>query len=111
MKNVRVFLKFAMILLLLIAAGCSNDDSLISSEATHIKVLEKKHSEDYEQMWIVASYANDPNNPETIEIFIEEPMLWNLIEENREYFVLIITEDGKSTLGQMSYPGDENALR
>lgn len=111
MKSVRVFLKFAMILLLLIAAGCSNDDSLISSEATHIKVLEKKHSEDYTEMWIVASYANDPNNPETIDIFIEEPMLWNLIEENREYFALIIMEDGKSTLGQMSYPGDTNALR
>lgn len=99
--------------MLLIAAGCSNDDSKkIDHTSTHIKILEKQHSEDYEEMWVVASYENELEEFENIDIYIEEPMVWNLIEINREYFVNIIAEEGeKATLGQISYPGDKNSVR
>ena len=110
-KSVRFFLKIVIIVTLIIITSCSKGN-LITSTATHIKVLGKKHSEDYSEYWIVASYANVANSSETIDIYIEEPMLWNLIQENQEYFVMIITEEGKKAeLGQISYPGDENAAR
>jgi len=49
---------------------------------------------------------------DVIKIIVKDPMVWNLIEKDKEYFSSY-SKKGENpwVLGQISYPGDGKALR
>jgi len=49
-------------------------------------VLEKGHSSDYEEYWLKVYDPNKQTKEEAFKIIVREEMVWNLIEENSEYF-------------------------
>jgi hypothetical protein len=57
-----------------------------SSTTSELYVVKKAHSKDYKKAWIIAF---DPNSKEKeeIEVMVKEPMVWNLIEVNKTYFI------------------------
>lgn len=69
--------------------GCTSkdqDNEPFEAVATTIRVTEKGRSDDFAKNWIVGSNVNtDTIGP--IRIEVENEMVWNLIEPNREYFV------------------------
>ena len=49
-------------------------------------VIEKGHSDDYKEYWIKAYDRNNQTKVQAFKIVVQEVMVWNLIEENKEYF-------------------------
>lgn len=72
---------------LLFTVGCSSKDNQPSeSITTSIIVEEKAQSDDLTKKWLTASNANT-DTIEPVRIEVENEMVWNLIEADREYFV------------------------
>jgi len=92
----------------IVLTGCSEkEDTNFSSTTTIVQIIEKGHSDNFEDKWIIGENVNGSS-----KIYIEEAMVWNLIEENKEYFVSYHTfGDEEPILVQISFPGDERSLR
>ncbi|MFT4417025.1 hypothetical protein ACLM5H_24485 [Fredinandcohnia humi] len=60
-----------------------------------IIVNKKGHSSDYKQYWIKAYDPNNQTKAEAFKIVVQEEMVWNLMEENNEYFALYTKEGVK----------------
>ncbi|GGN91424.1 hypothetical protein [Saccharibacillus kuerlensis] len=86
----RTLFKTGMLLALtaaLFTAGCSKpDNEPFESITTSIRVTEKGQSDDLAEKWIIAANSNN-NGLGDVRIEVENEMVWNLIEVNREYFV------------------------
>lgn len=76
-KTVGVFIILSTLLL----ASCGGE-----SIATSLIVIEKGQSNNNKEYWIKVYESNNPNEKETFKIMIKERMVWNLIEEDEEYF-------------------------
>ena len=51
-------------------------------------VIEKGYSSDNKEYWIKAYDPNNQNKEEAFKIVIQEEIVWNLIEKDKEYFSL-----------------------
>ncbi|MET3728167.1 hypothetical protein ABID52_001748 [Fictibacillus halophilus] len=71
-----------IILTLLPLTSCGETHSTSSI----IIVTDKGHSEDNKEYWIAAYNPNNEGKADTFRIIVEEVMVWNLIEEDKEYF-------------------------
>jgi hypothetical protein len=71
-----------IILSTLLLASCGG-----VSTVSPFVVIEKGQSNNNKEYWIKGYNPNMPNKEETFKILIEEKMVWNLIEEEVEYFV------------------------
>ena len=71
-----------IILFTLLLASCGG-----TSTSSSLTVIEKGQSNNNKEYWIKVYDPNDPDK-ETFKITIEEKMVWNLIEEDKEYFAL-----------------------
>ncbi|MEJ8302296.1 hypothetical protein [Saccharibacillus sacchari] len=67
--------------------GCASaNDQPFESITTSVLITEKAQSDDLTKKWLIASNANtDTIAPVRIEV--ENEMVWNLIQPDREYFV------------------------
>ncbi|MGD6962295.1 hypothetical protein ACQCVB_08840 [Fictibacillus phosphorivorans] len=72
-----------IILMLLTLTSCGQIQNSISSI---IIVTGKGHSEDNKEYWITAYDPNKEGKTNPFKVIVEEVMVWNLIEENKEYF-------------------------
>ncbi|MFS0574944.1 hypothetical protein AB1K83_04875 [Sporosarcina sp. 179-K 3D1 HS] len=72
-----------IILLTLILASCGG-----VSTASSLIVIEKGQSNNNKEYWIKVYNPNNLNKEETFKIMIKEKMVWNLIEEDKEYFAM-----------------------
>ncbi|MCM3638877.1 hypothetical protein M3152_14335 [Sporosarcina luteola] len=79
MKKTSVFL---LLFVLLILTSCGGK----SSTTSFLKVTEKGHSDNYEEYWIKAYDPNNETEDVAFKIMVDEVMVWNLIEEDKEYF-------------------------
>lgn len=52
--------------------------------ASTLVVVKKGHSD--KEYWIEAYDPNNQNKEEAFKIIVQDEMVWNLIEEDREYF-------------------------
>lgn len=95
-----------------ILVGCSSNQTNFTSTGSMIEVISKEYTDKDEAAWIVAFDPNNHAKEDTIEIHIEETMVWNLIEEGNVYFD-VYTQQGDDTwvLKQMSHENDNHALR
>lgn len=67
--------------------GCEQKrNEPFKSVTTSIRVLEKDQSDDFAKQWIIGSNS-DVDGMEQIRIEVENEMVWNLIEANRDYVV------------------------
>lgn len=71
-----------LIVVLVLLTSCGER----SSTTSFLKVTEKGQSDDYEEYWIKAYDPNNENEDIAFEIVVDEVMVWNLIEEDKEYF-------------------------
>ena len=71
------------ILFTLLLASCGG-----VSTASSLIVIEKGQSNNNKEYWIKVYDPNNPNKEETFKIMIKEKMVWNLIEEDKEYFAM-----------------------
>ncbi|MER2006632.1 MAG: hypothetical protein ABS939_04190 [Psychrobacillus sp.] len=78
---------------LLVLASCGGP--FISTTSTLI-VIEKGRSSDYKEYWVKAYNPNNQTKEEAFKIEVQEEMVWNLIEEDKEYFSLYSKEGDKS---------------
>lgn len=76
-------LGFFIILFTLILASCGG-----VSTASTLMVIEKGYSSDNKEHWIEAYDPNNQNKDEAFKIVIQEKMVWNLIEKDKEYFAM-----------------------
>ncbi|MEK5185407.1 hypothetical protein MKY51_09960 [Solibacillus sp. FSL R5-0691] len=90
MKKVSILL---IIVVLLVLASCGGP---FKSTASILIVIEKGHSSDFKEYWIKAYDPNNQTKEEAFKIVVQEEMVWNLIEENKEYFSLYSKEGDKS---------------
>ena len=67
----------------LILASCGG-----VSTASTVIVIEKGQSNNNKEFWIKAYDPNNQNKEEAFKIMIQERMVWNLIEEDKEYFTM-----------------------
>ncbi|WP_144512873.1 hypothetical protein [Bacillus sp. FJAT-22090] len=72
---------FLFVLLILTSCGGSN-----TSTTSSLKVTEKGHSNSYKEYWIKAYDPNNDTEDKAFKIIVNEEMVWNLIEEDKEYF-------------------------
>ena len=72
-----------IILFTLILASCGG-----VSTASTLMVIEKGQSSNNKEYWIKAYDPYNQNKEEAYKIMIQEKMVWNLIEEDKEYFAL-----------------------
>lgn len=72
-----------IILFTLLLASCGG-----GSTASSLMVIEKGQSNNNKEYWIKGYNPNNPNKEETFQIMIKEKMVWNLIEEDKEYFAM-----------------------
>ena len=90
-------MKKALILLitvvLLVLASCGGP---FTSTTSILIVIEKGHSSDYKEHWIKAYDPNNQTKEEAFKIVVQEEMVWNLIEEDKEYFSSYAKEGDKS---------------
>ena len=70
-----------IILFTLILASCGR-----VSTASTLMVIEKGQSNNNKEYWIKAYDPFNQNTEEAFKIMVEEKMIWNLIEEDNEYF-------------------------
>lgn len=61
-------------------------EEIFTSTASSLIVVEKGNSKDYKEYWINAYDPNNQTKDETFKIVVKEEMVWNLIEDNKEYF-------------------------
>ena len=75
---------FVLLLILstLLLASCGP-----TSTSSSFVVIEKGQSNNNKECWIMGYNPNMPNKEETFKIVIKEKMVWNLIEEEVDYFV------------------------
>ncbi len=74
-------------------------------------VNEKGYSSDNKEHWIKAYDPNNQNKEEAFKIVIQEKMVWNLIEERKEYFAMYSKEgDTPSVLETFSISGWERVM-
>ncbi|WP_413367680.1 hypothetical protein [Lysinibacillus sp. 3P01SB] len=73
----------SIILFTLILASCEG-----VSTASTLMVIEKGQSSTNKEYWIKAYDPNNQDKEEAFKIMIQEKMVWNLIEEDKEYFAL-----------------------
>ena len=57
-------------------------------------VIEKGYSSDNKEYWIKAYDPNNQNKEEAFKIVIQEEIVWNLIEKDKEYFSLYSKKGG-----------------
>ena len=53
-------------------------------------VVEKDYPDNYKDAWIIAYDPNNSTKEEAIKIMAEEPMVWNLIETDKTYLVILL---------------------
>ena len=80
-----------IILFTLILASCGGGVSIAST----LMVIEKGYSSDNKEHWIKAYDPNNQDKDEAFKIMIQEKMVWNLIEEDKEYFAMYSTKGDK----------------
>jgi hypothetical protein len=95
----------------LIVYNSHSQQELYISTTSYIMVKEKQYSKDFKNNWII---ADDPNSKEKrdFKIIINNPIIWNLIESDREYFASY-HKSGSSEyiIGQLEHINDDNTLR
>ena len=69
--------------LLLILTSCGGP---YTSTSSYLKITDKGYSSDYKDHWIKAYDPNNDTEENSFKILVDEEMVWNLIEENKEYF-------------------------
>lgn len=79
--------------ILLVLASCGGP---FTSTTSMLFVIEKGHSSDYKEYWVKAYDPNNQTKEEAFKIVVQEEMVWNLIEEDKEYFSLYSKEGDKS---------------
>lgn len=79
------YLSVLIIFFLLVLAACGEPPTSTSS---FLIVIKKGHSSDYKEYWVEAYDPNNQTKAESFKILVQEEMVWNLIEENKEYFSL-----------------------
>lgn len=57
-----------------------------TSTTSSLKITEKGHSDNYKEYWIKGYDPNNHTEDVAFKIVVDEVMVWNLIEENKEYF-------------------------
>jgi len=72
-----------IILFTLLLASCGG-----TSTASSLTVIEKGQSNNNKEFWILVNDSNNPSKEETFKIMIKERAIWNLIEEEKEYFIM-----------------------
>ncbi|MFD1928897.1 hypothetical protein ACFSFY_12720 [Sporosarcina siberiensis] len=72
-----------IILFTLLLASCGG-----TSTSSSLTVIEKGQSNNNKEFWIMVNDSNDPSKEETFKIMIKERTVWNLIEEEKEYFIM-----------------------
>jgi cupin superfamily acireductone dioxygenase involved in methionine salvage len=72
-----------IILFTLILASCGG-----VSTASTLMVIEKGQSNNNKEYWIEAYDPYNQKKDEAFKIMIQEKMVWNLIEEDKEYFAM-----------------------
>jgi hypothetical protein len=82
----------------------------MTSTTSDILIKEKGYSEDFADAWIMVVDPNDPSSKNEFKIKVQEPMVWNLIEEGKTYFSSY-TKKGEDdwVLEQIEHVGDGNA--
>lgn len=75
---------FIIFMLLAILTSCGGTSTSTSTTSMLI-VIEKGHSNDYKEYWIEAYDPNNQTKDEAFKVVVKEEMVWNLIEENKEY--------------------------
>ncbi|WP_088102945.1 hypothetical protein [Halalkalibacter urbisdiaboli] len=83
-----------LILVIFLLASCGGNGPYTST-ASMLIVTEKGHSSDYKEYWIKAYNPNTQTKEEAFKIIVQEVMVWNLIEVNKEYFSTYAKEDDK----------------
>ncbi|WP_042351634.1 hypothetical protein [Bacillus massiliigorillae] len=61
-----------------------------------MEVIGKCRSDDYKEYWIIAYDFNNQQKEEAFKILVQEEMVWNLIEEGKEYFAVYAKKDNES---------------
>ncbi|MGM0883668.1 MAG: hypothetical protein ACQEXQ_21870 [Bacillota bacterium] len=103
---------FLIITIGIFFVGCSQQGGPYKSATSTIIVIEKNYSEDYKEAWIMAYDPNNSARDKAIKIVVEEPMVWNLIEKEQEYFASYHKKGEKPwILKQVEHPSDDNTLR
>lgn len=111
MRSKKIILAFIIVSIIIIAVFF-NPFSAVST-TSDITILEKGHSKDNKEAWIIAFNPNAPKeHQEKIKILVKEPMVWNLIEENKTYFVTYSKKrNDLRVLNHIENIGDNKALR
>ncbi|AMO85748.1 hypothetical protein B857_00608 [Solibacillus isronensis B3W22] len=78
---------------LLVLASCGGP---FISTTSMLIVIEKGCSSDYKEYWVKAYDPNNQTKEEAFKIVVQEKMVWNLIEEDKEYFSFYTKEGDKS---------------
>ena len=90
---------------LLVLASCGGP---FISTTSMLIVVEKGRSSDYKEYWVKAYDPNNQTKEEAFKIVVQEEMVWNLIEEDKEYFSLYSKEGDKSwVLEQIEHIEDQ----
>jgi hypothetical protein len=79
------------VLLILTSCGGSN-----ISTTSYLEVTEKGHSSSYKEYWIKAYDPSNNAEDRAFKITVNEEMVWNLIEEDKEYFTSYSKEGNES---------------
>lgn len=79
-----------MILSTLLFTACGG-----TSTSSSLTVIEKGQSNNNEEFWVLVNDSNNPSQEETFKITIEERNVWNLIEEEKEYFIMYSNNGNK----------------
>lgn len=88
-----------IILFTLMLASCGG-----VSTASTLMVIEKGYSSDNKEHWIKAYDPNNQNKEKAFKIVIQEKMVWNLIEKDKEYFAMYSKKgDNPSVLEDIQY--------
>ena len=99
MKNLTCSVKRIPIsLIILVSLVLISCVGTYTSTTSFLIVIEKGHSNDYEEYWIRAYDGNNQKKVEAFKIVVQEEMVWNLIEENKEYFASYSKKGDKSWL-------------
>lgn len=66
------------------------------STSSSLTVIEKGQSNNNKEFWIMVNDSNDSSKEETFKIMIKERAVWNLIEEEKEYFIMYSNNGDKA---------------
>jgi hypothetical protein len=107
--NKKIILPLIVVSIVVVAFFFINSISSVST-ATFITIIEKGHSENNKESWIIAINPSAPKEiQEEIKIYVKEPMVWNLIEKNETYFVNFIKKgNDKRILNHIANSGDNS---